>query len=74
MYLLLPDVYLTRRQRLHYVLNHAGDLAWSGKAILSALEFLAAADQTEFEIEAQDRENGFRVEIKAGWTKPTEPE
>lgn len=64
MYLLLPDVYLTRRQRLHYVVNHAGNLAWSGKSIMSALEFLAAADQTEFGIEGQDGEDRFRVEIR----------
>ncbi len=52
MYCLCPDVYLTRRQRLHYVMDDDGDLAWSGKAIQAAITFLIDEDQPSFELDA----------------------
>ena len=54
MYSLCPDVYLTRRQRLHYVLDDDGNLAWSGKAIQAAISFLIDEGQPSFELDAGD--------------------
>lgn len=65
MYTLHPDVYLTRRQRLHFVMDDDGDLAWSGKNIMSALVFLASMEQQEFRMEGDEDEHRFRVKIRA---------
>ena len=54
MYSLCPDVYLTRRQRLHYVLDHDGNLAWSGKEVQAAITFLIDEGQPSFELDAGD--------------------
>ena len=52
MYSLCPDVYLTRRQRLHYVLDDDGNLMWSGKAIQAAIMFLIDEGHASFELDA----------------------
>ncbi len=58
MYSLFPDVYLTRRQRLHYVMDDDGDLGWSGKDIHAAIMFLIDEDHPSFELVADhDKEN-----------------
>ena len=56
MYSLCADVYLTRRQRLHYVLDGDGTLAWSGKDIHSAITFLIAIGEPSFELDAGDHQ------------------
>ena len=61
MYTLNPDVYLTRRKRMHFVMNHQGDLAWSGKTIIGALEYLFENGQSEFTVEGQEAERSFQV-------------
>ena len=54
MYSLCPDVYLTRRQRLHYVLDADGNLAWSGKEVQAAIMFLIDEGHASFELDAGD--------------------
>ncbi len=61
MHTLYPDVYLTRRQRLHYVMDGDGVLMWSGKSLTSALEYLLSAGQNEFRIEGQDESDCFKI-------------
>ena len=66
MYTLYPDVYLTRRQRLHYVMDADGVLMWSGKSLTSALEYLLSAGQNEFWIEGQDESDHFKATVIRG--------
>ena len=54
MYVLCPDVYLTRRQRLHYVMDGDGNLAWSGKDVHAAITFLIDEGEHTFELDAGD--------------------
>lgn len=68
MYTLHPDVYLTRRQRLHFVMDDDGVLLWSGKSLLHALVFLSHKEQTEFMVEGGEDEDRFRVKIRADLT------
>ena len=64
MYTLHPDVYIARRSRLHFVVDTDGDLAWSGKSLMSAFEFLDAIDQNEFEITTEAEGLKFHVMIR----------
>lgn len=66
MYTLHPDVYLTRRQRLHFVMDDEGDLAWSGKELTGALVFLINSYQSEFQIEEGEDKPRFYVTIRTG--------
>ena len=66
MYSLRCDVYLTRRQRMHYVTDNVGNLLFSGKDILGALEFLLEHGEPEFRIEGQDRDEVFIATIRPG--------
>lgn len=63
MYVLNPDVYLTRRQRLHFVMDDAGELAWSGKTLIGALEYLESHDHRHFRVEGTDDEPGFHLRL-----------
>lgn len=63
MYVLLPDVYLTRRQRLHFVMDEAGVLLWSGKTIGAAIRFLHGTGVTRFKIDGQEPDEAFIVEV-----------
>jgi len=51
---LLSDVYHTRRQRLHHVLDHTGTLCWSGQKIDEALTFLEDLGEYEFHLQGPD--------------------
>lgn len=64
MYTLNPDVYLTRRQRLHFILDDAGELAWSGKSLGGALRWLHEKGVTRFQIEGQEPDEKFLVEVR----------
>jgi len=64
MYTLNADVFYTRRNRMHFVLDDTGTLAWSGQTIVAALEFLEAEGQVQFYIEGLDDEPRFLVEAK----------
>ncbi len=66
MYSLCPDVYLTRRQRLHYVLDDDGNLAWSGKDIHAAITFLIAEDRSSFELDAGDHKEKLLLTARRG--------
>ena len=68
MYTLNADVYLTRRQRLHFVLDDAGDLAWSGKGIAAAFRFLHERNQNMFLLEGQAPDGKFNVKMSPCWT------
>lgn len=65
MYSLRCDVYLTRRQRMHYVLDSVGNLRFSGKDILGALEYLLEHGEPKFRIEGQDDDRVFIATIRA---------
>ncbi len=64
MYCLYPDVYLTRRQRLHYVMNGDDVLMWSGKSIFSAVAFLIDKEESSFELDAGDGEEKLLLTAK----------
>jgi len=64
MYVLYPDVYLTRRQRLHYVMDDDAVLMWSGKSLTSALEFLLETGNPKFRIEGQTTGECFQVTVR----------
>lgn len=73
MYSIQADVYLTRRQRLHFILDGDDNLVWSGKSFAHAVEFLVSADQTEFTLDGLDGESSFRLIIRADWTNDPPP-
>jgi len=60
MYTLHPDVYFSRRLRMHHIADEEDILCWSGKSIREALSFLVENNQVEFKIE---RDTGDRVYI-----------
>lgn len=64
MYTLYADVQLTRRNRMHHVMDDAGVLKWSGKSLLGALEYLAEQGQDEFKLEGDDTDPSFLVMAK----------
>jgi len=51
---LRSDVYHTRRQRLHHILDHHGKLCWSGQKINEALTFLEGLGESEFHLQGPD--------------------
>jgi len=63
MMILRVDVYHTRRQRLHHLLDHTGTLCWSGQYVTEALEYLEARSEYEFELQGRDREKPWKLII-----------
>ena len=63
MFCLYPDVYLTRRQRLHYVMDADDVLMWSGKSLVGAFEYLLESGNYKFRIEGQDQTEHFQATI-----------
>ena len=64
MWTLHPDVEFTRRGRMHHILDETDTLRWSGKNLLSALEFLVDKDQDEFMIAGHDDQPGYEVLVR----------
>ena len=60
---LYPDVYFTRRLRLHHIADGDDDPVWSGGTIVSALEFLVENGNHVFVIDGG--EDGACYEITA---------
>lgn len=61
MMILLTDVYHTRRARLCHILDHSGDLAWSGKFVHEALEWFLEHDHPEFQLQGPNGQRPFEV-------------
>lgn len=70
MFTLHPDTYLTRRQRLHFIMDDTGELAWSGKTLLSAFEYLLAHGKFGFRMETPDGKERYLVQITTDLTDP----
>lgn len=59
MFTLRPDVYLTRRQRLHFILDSKDELKWSGKTIAGALTYLVAQGENQFRVVSENADGPF---------------
>ncbi len=63
MHTLHPDIYLTRRQRLHHVCDETGDPVWSGKNLVEALDWLLENDHHQFLIDGGPSDLSYLVSI-----------
>ena len=64
MFSLYPDVYLTRRQRLHYVMDGNDVLMWSGNSIFSAVEYLLNENQGQFLLDTGDGKEKLHLTVR----------
>jgi len=63
MFTIVAEVQVTRRQRLSHVLDDAGTVHWSGRSVVSAVEYLFENGQTIFLLEGEA--SGFVLKIEA---------
>lgn len=62
MFSLYPDIQMTRRQRLHFIMGPDDKLAWSGKSLIAAIEWLKEGSHTEIDI-VDESDDGSRVAV-----------
>jgi len=60
---LYPDVYFSRRLRLHHVCDDAGEVIWSGKHIVRALEYLLQNGNHHFILDGGEDGDRYKVEV-----------
>ncbi len=63
MYVLMTNVPFTRRKQLHHVLDHTGEVVWSGANVGQAVEHLIELGVTVFRLHASPEQNQYRVHI-----------
>ncbi len=64
MFTLFPDVYLSRRQRLHHVSDNLDDVVWSGGALVEALDFLLDKGEREFRVDGGQSDLSYILTVR----------
>lgn len=74
MFSLIAEVQVTRRQRLSHVLDETGTVVWSGKSVVSAVEYLHENDQKVFRLEGDFLAYVLSIDMQLLSTDPIEPD
>jgi len=74
MYTLYPDVYFSRRLRLHHVADEEDEPVWSGKSITEALEYLVENDHRAFMMDGGQDGGRYLVTVVRSLTDDEKPE
>ncbi len=63
MYVLMTNQPFTRRKQLHHILDHTGEVVWSGSNVGQAIEYLLEFDQTNFRLTTSPEHKQYRVSV-----------
>lgn len=63
MYTLLCNVQITRRTSMCFVMNDEDALAWSGKSVYGAIEYLVENHKQQFILEGPNPEDRYLLSV-----------
>jgi len=65
-YTIHPDVYFSRRLRMHHIVDDDDEVIWSGKNLVGALDYLIENAIHEVKIDGGTVDMGFIVQFTRG--------